>query len=245
MYRKKEKEEFIAGLKKGSFNLKQKTIKEDKPITKLMYQFQLNEKYFKPAKLYREAVEFCKKRKIIDKIDSLYYNTNVKSVLNGMVIFPFYMEDNKTLYGFMGRHTSSKLFHVHSKNSSFKAYGVFQVNKKKPVIVVESIIDSMNIENAIAMVGADLTTGVRDYLKGCELIYANDNDATGIKKALKYSEQKEKVFVWPKGMKAKDFSDLAMLGVPNDQVVKMIMDNTFEGIELKTRLTFKMLEKRK
>lgn len=245
-YQKAEKEQFLKDLRDGKINQKQKTLETfEVTNTVLQYQFNLNTKYFKPAKLHKEAVEFCKERKIIDNIDGLYYNVNIKSVLGGMIIFPFLLEDNKTLYGFMGRHTKRKNFHVFTKNDSFKSYGVFQVDKSKPIIVVESIIDSLNIENSIAMVGADLTSGVTQYLSGCDLIFGFDNDKTGILKTIKYSEQGHKCFIWPSYISTKDFNDLVKAGWSCQQITKLIKENTYQGLELKTRLVFKQLEKRK
>ena len=89
--------------------------------TPLQYQFQLNEKYFKPAAHYRKAVEFCKKRKIEDHIDKFYYNIHPKSALSDMIIFPFTMEDKITLYGLQGRHPEYKRFMTFSKNESLSA----------------------------------------------------------------------------------------------------------------------------
>lgn len=241
-YLREEKEEFIKNLKEGTLQQKEKKIETSLEHLDIKYKFRFNTDYFKPAKNFKKAIDFCKKRKIIDRIDELWYNVNKKSVHNGMIIFPFCLDDDR-FYGFMGRHTEQKTFNVFSKNDSFKSYNVFQVDQKRPIIVTESIIDSMNIENSIAMVGADLTTGVKQFFEGSELIIAPDNDKTGLRKSVKYCEDKYKVFVWPDEIKTKDFNDLSVSGWSNEKVKKLILDNSYKGMELKTRLTFKGMKK--
>jgi len=244
-YKEKEKKVFIENLKKGTTHQKIQNIKSEINInTPLQYQFKLNTKYFKPAKEFKEAVVFCKRRKIEDHLEELKYCVHQKLACSGMIIFPFLMEDKETLYGFVGRRLDIKRFHLHSPNDSFKVYNIFGIDKSKPIIAVESQIDSMCIDNAIAMMGADLSFKVRDILKDSELILAFDGDSTGIKKAVKYSEQGHKVFVWP-DMKVKDFGDLAEQGWSKSKITSFIKENTYTGIEAKTRLTFIQMRKRK
>ncbi|NCP97741.1 hypothetical protein GW796_05805 [archaeon] len=241
-YLKEEKEDFLNSLKEGKLIKKEKSLKINIDNLDIKYKFTLNKEYFKPAKNYKKAIEFCKKRNILDKLDTLYYNINEKSILKGMLIFPFLLGDER-LYGFQGRHTENKNFHVFCKNDSFKSCGIFHVNKKKPIIAVESIIDHYNIENSIAMVGSDLTVGVKKYFENSRIIYGFDNDKTGILKSLKYCDNNCEVFVWPNEIKYKDFNDLSVNGWSNKKVKQLILDNCYAGIELKTRLTFKNMRK--
>jgi hypothetical protein len=245
-YEKKEKAEWLKNLREGKLN---KKLQDGRTVintnTPLQYQFELNEKYFRPAKNFEKAVEFCKKRKIIDYIDDFYYNINKKGDNGGMLIFPFYMEDHKTLYGFQGRHTEEKRFNTHSKNESFKVYNIFGVTKDKPVIAVESLIDSLNIDNSISMLGSDLSAKCQYTLRDYELIYAFDSDDTGLKKAVKYGDAGNKVFVWPAMGKIKDFNDLAKLGWTKEEITEFIKRYSYKGLELKARLTFESMKKRK
>lgn len=244
-YNKKEKEEYIKNCKEGTLHQKINDIKSVLNInTPLKYQFKLNTKYFKEAKNSKKAIEFCKNRCIIEYIDNFYYSIHPKSALTGMIIFPFYLEDNITCYGLQGRHTEYKTFHTMSLNENFKVYGIFDVDRAKPIIAVESLIDSLNINNAISMLGADLSTLVQKKLEKCDVIYAFDQDSTGLDKSIKYCNNRKKVFVWPDNVKEKDFNKLSQNGWTNSTITNMILENSYTDLELHTKLAFKSLKKR-
>ncbi len=244
-YKEKEKQLFIEDLRKGKLNKKIQDIKPQINInTKLQHQFKLNPKYFKPAKEYKEAVEFCKRRKIEEHLDILTYCIHPKLPCSGMVIFPFLMEDRKTIYGFIGRKPDTKMFHLHSTNDGFKVFNLFQVDKSKPIVAVESQIDCLNLENSIAMLGADLSFNVREILKDCNLTLAFDNDRTGIKKTEKYIDMGYKVFLWPNS-NCKDFNELRQEGWSKVRLMKFIKENTFKGLDAKTRIKLKIMRTKK
>jgi transcription elongation factor Elf1 len=58
-YIKREREDFIKNLKSGSLYQKPKPQANININTSIQYRFKLNTKYFKPAKKYEKAVEFC------------------------------------------------------------------------------------------------------------------------------------------------------------------------------------------
>lgn len=245
-YALKERENFIKDLKEGKIRRKvQDGGAKINMNTSLQYQFKLNEKYFKPAYHFSKCIKFCKNRRIYEHIDKLFYCENLKSDAGGMIIFPFYLEDGETMYGFQGRHTEEKRFHTHSKNDGMKVFNLFGLDKSKPVIVVESIIDSLCIDNAIAMVGSDLSAKAQHFLKGYDLIYSFDHDNTGLQKAIKYGQAGNKVLVWPDMKGIKDFGDLAQLDWTKENITSFIKKYSYEGIELTARLSFETMKKRK
>lgn len=256
-YEQKEKELYIEDLRNGTVLKKIQDVKpeiniitfkdrnknkEFRPL--LQYQFELNELYFRPAVEYEVAVNFCKERKIFDQIHKFKYCIHPKLDCGGMVIFPFYTGYGDTVYGFQGRHPLEKRFHTFSNNEGFKVYGVFEVDHSLPVLVCESIIDSFALINGIAMVGADLSShAVEQCLKDCKLIFAGDNDKTGLQKAEKYGDLGYSVFIWPNEITAKDFNDLAKEGWSKEDITDMVLENSYSGALLKAKIGFKKMKK--
>jgi hypothetical protein len=254
-YEAKEKQLFIEGLANGRVSHKL----QDKPPTinintrgnqkpefeqLLQYQFTLNEKYFKPAIEFEDAVKFCKERRIYEQIHRFKYCTNTESAAGGMVIFPFYTGYGDSVYGFQGRSPKDKRFHTFSPNECFKVFGVFEVNKKKPVIVCESIIDSFSVDNGIAMLGTSIGDKVQTFLKDCNLLYILDNDKTGIEKSVKYADMNYKLFIWPEELrKYKDLNDMRQDGFSREEIQQIIDDNVYSGSEAVVRLKFRLLKK--
>lgn len=258
-YETREKQLFIEGLRNGTITGKYKEQKINEPpkinintINQtnerrpfLFYQFKFNEKYFKPAKDFEAAVKFCKERKIYNFIENFKYCVHPDSAQSGMLIFPFRTELNDMVYGFQGRACIDKRFNTFCTNQGFKVYNLFGVDIDKPVVVCESIIDSFGINNSIAMVGADLSKCVlENFLIQDNIIAAFDNDKTGLEKAEKYANEGFKVFVWPDGIKEKDFNDLMKRGWTNEEITDMIYNNTFSGLKLTAKIAFKKMQKR-
>jgi hypothetical protein len=173
----------LDNLRNGTVNRKPIGSSPINTVIDLKYTFKLG-KYFEPAINHQKAINFCKKRHIIEHIDKFRYCVHPSNIMSGMIIFPFYMEDNETLYGFQGRHTDHKLFYTHSKNESVKSYNTFNVNYTENVYIFESIIDSLMVKNSIAMLGTSLSEGIKTLMP--KRIWIFDNDKVGKQRALEY-----------------------------------------------------------
>jgi len=240
-YLQEEKKYRIESAKEGNFFRKPQVIRNTfVPRSDGEFRFKLNEKYFIKASSSEEAVRYCHKRRIEDRIDSLYYNVNTKSPLGGMLIFPFY--DGDELYGFQGRSIKDKRFHTHSPNESLKAWNIFGVDDSKDVLVFEAIIDAMMFENSIAMAGSELSLRVREMFK--RKVFCFDNDQTGFKKALKYAENGERILIYPDAFKWKDPNEAVQAGVAKRDLYELVNRNIYEGISAIGRLKIKMLTKK-
>lgn len=234
-YLKEERSELLNDLKNGTLVIKEKKIQNIiNSDLELKYVFRMNKDYFKKAKYYPAAVEFCKRRHITDHIDDLYYNIHPDHALSGMVVFPFYLEDKYHLYGLQGRHTEFKKFHTHSKNESMKIYNFYHVDFELPVYIFEAIIDSLTFDNSLAMLGVSLSDAVLSKMRNP--IYILDNDKRGIETALKYAGENKNIFVYPKSFKYKDFNAAICDGVKKSELKQMVTENTFKGFAATVKL---------
>jgi transcription elongation factor Elf1 len=240
-YLNKEKEDYIQTLKDGKLFQKPRYEGNINISTPIQYKFKLNQKYFKPAKNYAKAIEFCKKRNILDKIDSLYYCIHPKNICSGMIIFPCYMKDGETLYAFTGRHTDRKVFYIHSKNEAFKVFNLFQVNIKENVYIFESIIDSYTISNSVAALGSDISKNILNRIENPVFIF--DNDKTGRIKTKKYLNEKYKCFIPPDNFKFKDFNEALCAGWTLEKLNRLVQDNICSGFGGLTKINFKLMQK--
>jgi hypothetical protein len=240
-YLAEEKKEFLANLKEGTLIHKEQRQSEINNIINLQYTFKFGQ-YFKPAAKYREAVEFCQKRHISEHIDKFYYNIHPSKIMGGMLIFPFLLEDQETLYGFQGRHTKVKTFFTHSKNEFMKVYNLYNVNLSETVYIFESIIDSLMVPNSIAMLGTTLSKPILDMIK--HKVFIPDNDNVGKQRTLQYLKEGYRCFIFPDNYKYKDFNEAVCDGVKKSDLILLIKCNTFEGLLGETKIKFQMMRKK-
>jgi len=247
-YKKFEKKKYIEDIKAGRIHSKKKYINispnnelKDKP----KYIFPFNKNTF--ISLYdpeaSDALLYCKKRKIPDSvIKTLLYCPHEKYSFGKMLIFPLWYNSERA-YGFQGRSIEGKRFHTFMPNTSYKVYNLFQVDKTANVYVFESIIDSYVINNSISMLGADLSKPVLKILP--KRIFVFDNDRTGEEKTLKYLERGEKCFIWPNGIKAKDFGELIEKNIDKASLRKVIKANIYSGFKGITEIKLKLSKSKK
>jgi len=241
-YVKEELNDKMEGLKNGTLIIKEPKKSKINTCVELKYKFNLNQKYFKPANKYRASVDFCKKRHISEHIDKFYYNIHPTHIMSGMVVFPFLLEDQETLYGLQGRHTEKKLFHTISKNEAMKIYNIFNVNFDKPVYCFESIIDSLMVENAIAMLGTTLSPAISDMIQHKVMI--TDNDRVGRERTLRYLQEGHECFIFPSNFKYKDFNEAVCDGFKKSDLPKLIENNTFIKEAGIARIKFQLMGKK-
>ena len=112
-------------------------------------------------------------------------------------------------------------------------YGLWRINPNKRVYVVEGPIDSLFVDNCIAMVGASSYKSIPSRLTNSELVFIMDNEPRSPQVA-SYNEELiklgYKVCIWPDDMKEKDLNDMAYR-LSTRKIKKIIDDNTVEGLE--------------
>jgi len=247
-YKEFEKKKYIEDIRAGKIHSKKKyiNIRPDNELKEKPERiFPFNKKTFIPLDDPKaiKALEYCKKRKIPDSvIKRLLYCPHKKYSFGKMLIFPLWYDD-ELAYGFQGRSIEGKRFHTFMPNTSYKVYNLFQVDKSATVYVFESIIDSYVTTNSISMLGADLSKPVLKILK--KRVFVFDNDRTGEEKTLKYLKNGEKCFIWPNGVKAKDFGELIEKNIDRSVLRKLIKTNIFSGFKGEVEIKMKLSKSKK
>ena len=112
-------------------------------------------------------------------------------------------------------------------------YGLWRINPKKKVYVVEGPIDSFFLDNCVAMVGASSYKSIPSRLINSELVFIMDNEPRN-EQVASYNEELikmgHKVCIWPSDMKDKDLNDMSYR-MSTRRLKKIIDENTVEGLE--------------
>ena len=148
------------------------------------------------------------------------------------MIIPFY-DENDELFAFQGRAFGSEqpkyLTTILNKKIK-KIFGLNRANFNKPLHVVEGPIDSLFIQNGIAVAQGDLR--IPKYKSNSILIPDNEPRNKEICKNIeKYLKQDYKVVLWPKEIESKDINQMVLSGMSTDEIQQIINTNTYSGLE--------------
>jgi len=106
--------------------------------------------------------------------------------------------------------------------------------------VTEGPIDSMFVENCIAMGGSDMDRAFKQLKvnpRKVVIIYDNEpRNAEIVARMQKSINKGFNVFIWPDKIDTKDLNDLVMAGKTTLDLKKMIEENTAYGIEAQLKL---------
>ena len=213
------------------------------PLSKLKKISQLDGNH--PAKSY--VVD----RQMPNKSHSyLYYCSNFSSWVNNLLgfekldpknkeprlIIPFF-DENKKLFGLQGRSFSDKgirYITIMLDETKDKCFGLDRVDEHRTVYVFEGPIDSMFIDNSIAMAGS---AGKVDF---DDVVFVYDNEPRNeqiIDRMHKVVDNGHKICVWPEQLGWKDVNDMVLGGLSVDQIKKFIDDNTYDGLKANLAIT--------
>tara|TARA_R110001592_G_scaffold179653_2_gene421362 strand:- start:2 stop:1057 length:1056 start_codon:yes stop_codon:yes gene_type:complete len=238
--------EMISLLKKNKFKPKQKLLKD---LTRV-------------CDLDKDHVgyKFISMRKIPKKFyDILYYTSDFGSWMRKVdpdcapvgkeerLIIPFFNK-NGDLVAAQGRalnfkdeakaRTTARYITVKADKSIDRLwYGMWRADPKKKVYVVEGPLDSLFLDNCIAMVGAGAIENVHPRFENSEIVYALDNEPRNKQICNYISRLIEKgcsVCIWPDKIKEKDINDMIYNRKPS-KIKKIIDENTFSGLEATLR----------
>jgi len=160
------------------------------------------------------------------------------------LILPYY-DANDRVYAFTARafgKEEPKYIFIKTDENTTNIYGLWRINPSKPVIALEGQIDSLFLDNAIAVGGADYSNVILRQLQS-NLIIVPDNDF--IRNA-QVANQIEKVIgmgytvsLFPEHFRHKDINDAIRAGIKPDEIRDMILLNAKSGLEAKLELSFR------
>ena len=115
-----------------------------------------------------------------------------------------------------------------------KIFGLDRVDKSKQIYAVEGPLDSLFLNNCIAVGGADLVKLKNNII----IIFDNEPRDREICKQMGFCIRLDKkIVIWPDSMKHKDINDMIMTGYTKEQIQEIIDDNIFSGAIAQLRFT--------
>ena len=107
-----------------------------------------------------------------------------------------------------------------------KIFGLDRIDKRKEVLVVEGPLDSLFLDNCIAVAGADVPN------LDCDFTVVFDNEPRNkelLKQVEKAINRGHKICLWPEQMKYKDINDMILGGYTKEEIHDLIKHNTYQG----------------
>jgi hypothetical protein len=96
-------------------------------------------------------------------------------------------------------------------------------------MITEGPIDSLFLDNAIALAGADANIKIQP--QQCTMIFDNEpRNKEIVKRMINAVDKKFNVAVWPKTLKYKDINDIIISGKTSSEIQTLISNNTHCGL---------------
>jgi predicted RNA-binding Zn-ribbon protein involved in translation (DUF1610 family) len=158
------------------------------------------------------------------------------------LLIPFRNEKGE-VFAYQGRafgKEQPKYITIKLKNED-KIFGLDRVTKDKHIFIVEGPLDSLFLNNCLAVGGADFDRPLMiggKLIQNDELTIIFDNEPRN-KELCKLIEKSIKggrnVCLWPDSMKHKDINDMIVAGHTKEQVQEIITKDTFSGAAAQLR----------
>lgn len=139
----------------------------------------------------------------------------------GRIIIPF-KDKEGIVFGFQGRSLSSsglRYITVLLEEGQPKIFGLNSIDYDKTIYITEGPFDSLLLQNAIAMAGADASVS---SLVDSDIVFVYDNEPRNVQitsRILKHITDGESVVIWPSAIKEKDINDMYLAGHPVQEIV--------------------------
>lgn len=198
------------------------------------------------------ARKYVKSRQIPTKEwDNLFYCENFNNWINTIIpdkfsekalendesrlVIPFKNKDNKVI-GVQGRSfdpdAEIRYISIIFDHDEPKVFGLDRVDMQKDIYCFEGPLDSLFIENSMASAGSDIVLAL-SFLDKSKLVVIYDNEPRNsetVKKINKSLLNGYRVVIWPKTIKEKDVNQMILAGYTANDILKIIKQNTFEGL---------------
>ena len=150
------------------------------------------------------------------------------------LLIPFRNEKGE-IFAYQGRafgKEQPKYITIKLDNDATKIFGLDRIDNSKQVYAVEGRLDSLFLDNCVAVGGADLAKLKNDVI----IIFDNEPRNREICKQMDSCIRfYKKIVIWPDSMKHKDINDMIMAGYTKKQIQEIINDNTFSGAAAQLR----------
>jgi DNA primase len=198
--------------------------KKESFIDPIEFQFFRFDSPHLQKKLYRYAIEEMEDLLIQRKIINKMYGFQARSVI--------YKSKIKYLSHF-------------EHDGKPKIFNYYNIDKSKTIFVVEGIIDSLGLENSIAMLGSRLILAHSDLEHHKDkLLFVFDNDQTGKERSIQYLQKGYSIAKWPNEFrKYKDVNEIKQeINISKKELSNEFCKEIYSG--LKGLIEFKLKERR-
>ena len=152
------------------------------------------------------------------------------------LLIPFRNEKGE-VFAYQGRSFGKeqpKYITIRLDDDTTKIFGLDRIDDSRQVYAVEGPLDSLFLDNCIAVGGADLAKLENDVV----IIFDNEPRNREICKQMDSCIGfDKKIVIWPDSMKHKDINDMIMAGYVKEQIQEIIDDNIFSGASAKLRFS--------
>jgi predicted RNA-binding Zn-ribbon protein involved in translation (DUF1610 family) len=198
------------------------------------------------------AEKYLQDRKIPEsRWDELYYIDNIEKIeqlsdkykdriigKEARLVLPFYDRDSKLVGVTCRALGDERLRYVTIRVNEDKpmVYGLDKVDITKDIYVTEGPLDSLFLDNAVAVGNTDLKQ-VSNLLPFERLVFIFDNQPRNkelVKIINRAIEGGARMVIWPENILEKDINDMVLAGFDINQVIST---STFSGLELKLQFT--------
>ena len=220
-------------------------FKETNILEKYKKISELDDKH--PAKKYLQGrkipVIHYDKFYLVDKFYELVKKVKSDIVIKNdhpRLVIPFYDTTGK-LFAFQGRafgKEQPKYVTIKLDENKRKIFGLERVNMADNIKIVEGPIDSLFLNNCLAMGGADMFF---DRVPPEQVTYIFDNEPRNkeiIKRMYDVIEKDYNLVVWPDDIKYKDINDMIISGMSKVEIQTIISKNTFAKLEALTKISY-------
>lgn len=156
----------------------------------------------------------------------------------GRIVIPYLDEDNK-LFGFSCRavgNETPKYINGKLDKSKDLVYGLNKVDKNKRVYIFEGPIDSMFINNGIAVSGSSFLNSTTISLQDKVFCYDNERrKKETLNKMEQIIEGGHNIYIPPDNIVEKDINDMIKSGYSIKDIHNIIESNVFSGLYAKLR----------
>ena len=220
------------------------TGKKDDPLKKIKKISQLE--WDHPVKRY------INRRKIpSDQHYRMYFARNFKAWINTMIpdkfpnikkdeprlVIPF-LDENGNMFGLSARSFDPNGLRYISImfDERPKVFGLDTVDFKREYFILEGAIDSMFIENSVAMAGADGNVTGFQNIENAVFVFDSEPRNKQIHKLMsKIIKAGYKICIWPDHVLGKDINEMFLNGVESPR--KLIKENIYKGLEAEVKFS--------